>query len=204
MDKVIEYLNENGWLIIIGFMALVFGIIILAIIKQGNHIKKLKETTLPRRFKYLDTFYYIDSDGEDTETVAFNIIKDNSDDRVYAMLVNSFEHCFFVEYNNPRLVTGKKGLVSNMPKVEFNMEGNVWIEKEMPFCTIEGGLAKIHLEYAFVKTDVKLVVDENQIEKTFDKYNPKLLHINESYDYSILENAILINGIAQFDNYYDN
>ena len=120
------------------------------------------------------------------------------------MLVNSFENCFFVEYNNPRLVTGKKGLISNMPKVEFNMEGNVWIENEMPFCTFEGGLAKIHLEYSFVKTDAKVVIDESQIEKTFDKNHPKLLHIIDYYDYSILENATYITGIAQFDNYYNN
>lgn len=205
MENVINFLIENGWILIVGFSALVFGIIILISIKEGRKRKHLKETTLPRRFKYLDTFYFIYHSGDDTQTIAYNLIQDRSNNNKYLMFTGEFENCFFVEYNNPRLVTGKKGLVSKMPKVEFNQEGNLWVLKEnQQKIIIENGMLNLHVEYKFYKTNYRVIVEENEITDKKDKYCPKLLHINENYDYSILEDAIVINGVAEFDNLYGN
>ncbi len=205
MDNLYNFIGNYMPYIMIAFFVFIFGLAIYAIVKNGSDRKKLKETTLPRRFKYLDTFYFIDSSGEDSETVAYNLIQDRTNDKMYLILVSQFENCYFIGYKEPRLVTGKNGFTSKMPKVEFNQEGNFWVKKEEPSqLVIEDGMIKLHLEQSFVKTDLKLIIDKNQITSMKYKFYPELFHINESYDYSILEQATIIYGVAEFDNYYNN
>ena len=130
MSNIIDFIsNYSAFVFIIIIIIIFFGVIKLAI-KSNKKIKELKETQIPRRFKYLDTFYFTYSDGEDSHTVAFNIIEELGSKKTYAMPYNEFEKCVFIAYRNPRLVMGK-GLVSKMPKVEFNQEGNFWVSEEL-------------------------------------------------------------------------
>ena len=196
---------------IVSHIEIVFGLILLIVIisffvyasKINKRNKKLKETQLPRRFKYLDTFYFSYYDGEDTQTISFNIIEDLSNSNKYAMITNQFDHCFFVEYKEPRLVTGKKGFTHKMPKVEFEQQGNYWVANEIENAiSNENGLFHIHFSYGLFKRDFTLVYDKKNHPDIKRNYI-ELFHLNQLIDISVLNNITFIDGIAEFDNIYN-
>lgn len=179
-----------GTIFIVGFTIY---IIVTALRTGKKYREELKSTKTPMRFKYLDTFYYYlsyYSGPDDTvrrEHYAFDIIEDLSNKRLYAIAEQNTNSRFEQVMDNTKMwrideidkVTTRK----DWKEINYNDEGTLYIDKEIPDC--------------FTKNDKGYILTYyggKQKIKTGEIYNR-----NTNNDLSMLDKVTFITGWAEFD-----
>ena len=167
-----------------------FILVILVLIVIGlNYSKKIKNKP-KKRFKYLDTFYFRTITGRnDNYIYSYYVVCDNETSKIYAIDKVSFKNANLeIVMKKAKLLKGQ-GIRSNFKEVNFNDEGNLWINEELSnFYS--------HIDNNIQIGNFKLKYDGN-IDNDYELHT--LYHLNSKYDISLLDKATFITGVAEFD-----
>ena len=176
----------------------VIGFTIFVIVKAFKGGKKYREelmtTKVPRRIKYVDTFYYYKSyyqGTDDSSTIQhyiYHIFEDNSSKQLYALsdyntnlrLEQILGNTKVLRIDSIKKFTTRK----DWKEANYGDEGNIWIDEE--------------LNDIYHREDDKAIFTYGK-EKHDVKFKTELYHRNEQYDYSVLDKVKFITGYAELD-----
>ncbi len=175
---------------------LVGGLLIFLKVKVNNKIEKIISSNQKHRFKYLDAFY---TRGNTTQTGSgpqfYYVLEDTDTNKTYVVDKALFKNAFCMALGNDDFHLYKK---KTKKRIELYESGSFWIDKALDnfyqrdgmFVTLDGG------KYVYSKYESKVVVSGygNDDENILLLYNT-----NPNYDVSLLDNAIFVTGVIEFD-----
>ena len=185
------------WIMFIGGSMFIIGFTIFVVIygvKAGKEYRKNLMALMPkRRFKYLDSFYYVKifyHSADETSSrrfIIYHVIQDTDSKKIYAIGESGTNVRFQKVFDNTKLlrIDNIDGISTRKEWKEVNYDdvGSFWIDKELIDYYQNNG-EKIMISYFGKKDKIKLSEMYNR--------NPK-------YDISLLDKAIFITGYAEFD-----
>jgi len=189
-----EYLS----FIVVGFIAVLLFLIIYLLLRgpkfRTKYIDNLISSKPKKRFKYLDTFYYIistsyyDANDRAYEYRVFHVIQDIESQKVYAIGESSTNVRFQNWLDNTKVlrIDNMTGISTHKDwkEVRYGDEGSFWVDEEMTGCYQNDG-KNITINYFGQKDSIK---EKNGISNR-----------NEDYDISLFEKATFITGHVIFD-----
>ena len=194
---------ENIFKFMIGFAVVSFVFIVGIFVfifklakKETNRREKIKMDKPKQRFEYVDFFFYHTASHDsqnDSRTYGYFIIRDVNTSVVYA-IHNRFANVSFdfnSMFNNKKMEL----FLNTSPRkdIKFGDSGNFWISDKLnnDFYVRNGEKVKIGVEMFDYAGSIDGV----------DKINnySVLYNLNSNYDISLLDKAVFIDGIVEFD-----
>ena len=165
-------------------LLLVVVLIVCSIIYSKKYYKALFSTRQKRTFKYLDYYYYSNYEivlGEyQFVHYGFHIIQDISSEKIYAIYEKDSNAGYQKLFSKENIVILD---IKNRREVNFGEQGVFWIDQEFTDWYQNNGDG-----ITFTFFDVQHKVENDS----------KLFHLNQDYDFSLLDKATLITGYAEF------
>lgn len=166
-------------------LLLVVVLIVCSIIYSKKYYKALFSTRQKRTFKYLDYYYYYSNYeivlGEyQFVHYGFHIIQDISSEKIYAIYEKDSNAGYQKLFSKENIVILD---IKNRREVNFGEQGVFWIDQEFTDWYQNNGDG-----ITFTFFDVQHKVENDS----------KLFHLNQDYDFSLLDKATLITGYAEF------
>ena len=192
-DKGTDYF----WIMFIGGAIFIIGFTIFTVIygvKVGKEYRKNIMISKPKkRFKYLDSFYYVKithlgtDETSNKDFVVYHVIQDLDSKKIYAIGETGTNVRFQKVFDNTKLLRidnmDENTTRKDWKEVNYGDSGSFWIDQELVDYYSNNG-EKVTINY-FGKKDI---VKANQI---FNR--------NKNYNISLLDKTIFITGYLQFD-----
>ncbi len=206
MDNTDAFSNIASNIIWIGTLVMVLFVIGL-IVYATKYNKRIMNTKPKQRFKYLDTFYYSyysannDDTVGDTIYVIFNIVSDLTSNIIYAIPESSFTNCVHSYINGKFKIMKGRGFATNFKDVDAGTEGSLWIDKEYgaDYYKHDGEFIVMGKDKLIYSTDDSQGMYVKVGDGLFKKKYSRLTNINPQYDISLLDKAVFVYGVAEFD-----
>lgn len=165
-------------------LLLVVVLIVCSIIFSKKYYNALFSTRQKRTFKYLDYYYYSNYEmalGEyQFVHYGFHIIQDISSEKIYAIYEKDSNAGYQKLFSKENIVILD---IKNRREVNFGEQGVFWIDQEFTDWYQNNGDG---ITFTFFDVQHKV------------KNDSKLFHLNQDYDFSLLDKATLITGYAEF------
>ena len=172
---------------IVGFILYIISSIIL----NKLRIKKIKKKYEKRRFKYVDTFYYMVSRTNGfTHCYWYHIIEDCETKKLYGIFGKNTQSKVQPTGAGSIVYGGKLWQI-----IDYLDEGNFWIKEELP-------------DY-YKRNDQEIILDYDKKFCYYDKNGgkikysinkkPTLSNNNKNYDITLLDKVTFIDGYMEFD-----
>jgi len=169
------------------FPFFIVGLVVYYCIQHKKYRERVILSKPKRRFRYLDSFYYMRkfrTNGE-TDVIYFvlHIIQDIDTERIYALDAKATNGHFQSIWGDVKILKGV-GLRTNWKEVYFKEEGVFWVDEEIYDC------------YSYDVEDVVIKYFGNEHRVNI---NNELFHRNPEYDKFLLGKATFIRGFAEFN-----